>query len=438
MTAIQTVAPRSEDLDYLYSAKLFGKGVPFPLSSQQALISDDWGLFGIVRRRVTLIVGFLVGAGFMVDLYHLLRLLRTHYLYEKDFIQFYLMGCAVRSGVYLYAPLPELASQFDPALGSYLSHASAYPPVAALLGVPFSLMPYVWSLITWTICELVCLGLAMILILRHFGGSLVPKPVLITALIFVVWKPVYLDLYFGQMMLLALLLLTLTWLSLRERRDIVGGALLGILLALKLYAWPIVLFLLLKQRMRAVAATVLVFLILHLIAASVIGGDLIVDYYLRVGSAVATIYRTDAANFSAWSIGYRMFGWWGGLVLGSALLVAAMCLALRSFEFDLGFMVMLAASTVLSPISWIHYFVTLLPVFCFVASQQHSRKELFLSWILIIMVLPGFYKPHGPLALLPFFFVIGLMFLVVSPLFQGAAFAMKRPLLAVKEVVQPE
>lgn len=348
--------------------------------------------------------------------YRLIGLLFSEYLYEKDFVQFYLMGHALRAGSNLYAPLPELAAQFDPNLNHWLQ-ISAYPPIVAVIGLPFSFLPYFWSVIAWMLFELVCLTLAIMLIIKHFGGRSASIPVLITVCVFTSWYPVYVDLYLGQLMIPILLLLTLTWLALSTGRDVKAGLTLGIVFAIKLYAWPLALFFLLKGRLRVVVVAASVFIALNAIITVWTGSATTTDYYSRVGRLVLSQYVYEPFNFSSWSIGYRALGTTGGLVVSLLVLGLSLLWALRT-DFEAGFMTMLAAATILQPISWIHYMVTLLPVFCFIANKKKFRTaELVLIVFLTVLMLPGFYPvahTFVPMATWPpFIFIIGLMWLIM-------------------------
>jgi hypothetical protein len=193
---------------------------------------------------------------------------------------------------------------------------------------------------------------------------------------------------------------------------------LGIVIAIKLYAWPIALFLLLKGRWRVPVTAFFVFIAANALMVAWTGSATVYDYYSRVGGSVLAEYTFDPFNFSAWCVGYRSLGVAGGVLVSLALLSYAMFLAFSAKDFDAGFMVMLTAATILQPISWIHYMITLLPVFCFIASRTDIRKsEMLFGIFLIVLILPGFYPLSHTFAVLatwpPFLFIIGLMWLVV-------------------------
>ena len=368
------------------------------------------------RRRILGLAAFATAICCAFSTGEVLGVMSTPMIYRKDFIQLYLMGHALRAGVSLYAPMAELAAGIDPYLGEWLK-VSAYPPVAALIGLPISYLSYFWAAVVWLFLEICSLFTAVFLAVKRFGGQTGRTPVLVTACFFIGWDTIYVEITLGQLMIPILLLLTLTWLALRAGKDLQAGLLLGVVMALKLYAWPLAIFLFLAGRRRAVFAAVAVVVAANVAMVGVVGTSVVVDYYSRVGEAVLAQYVSDPWNFSAWSIGYRAAGTVGAIGLSAGMLGYSLLLALRTKDFESGFMTMLIASVVLQPISWIHYLVTLLPAFCFVANRQHfTRGEYAFAMFLIALILQGRYPDNGPHPVLlatwpPFLFIVGLLWL---------------------------
>lgn len=349
---------------------------------------------------------------------NLVELLSTEFLYKKDFIQFYLTGRAFRDGVFIYTPLPELAARYAPELGSFLNHPTGYPPFAALFFLPWTFVSYKSGVAGWTIIETACLITAMILVVRHFGGRSAPITVLVTALMFTTWQPVYIDLFFSQVMLFLTLLLTLTWLAVRQGKDIQAGVYLGIALALKMYGWPLVILLFLKGRRKTALVAGGVFVASVVLGVAVFGLQAFTNYYLHVGPQIAALWQADPYNFSVIALGVRQFGSVGGVVLPIALLLAGLAAALRTQEFDAAFMIVLAVSTLLQPVAWIHYFTTLLPAVCFIAVRAAHNKALILALVLCATV-PNlhYYAAVSTFAeWTPVLMVLGLI-LILSPAF---------------------
>lgn len=373
------------------------------------------------RRNLLAFFSFGTAVCCLMNGYRLYALLFSEWLYNRDFSQFYLMGAALRSGVYIYEPTPALAERFNPALGHFLTHPSAYPPVVAVLGLPLSLLPYFWSVVLFTFWELGCLIAALVLVFRHFGGIKAPLPVLLTILCFLTWQPIFVDLYRGQIMLTILLLLTLAWLALRSGHDVRGGILLGVVLSIKLYAWPVMLFLVITRRLKPVGLAVCVFILSNLIMALALSPQAVANYYLSVMPEVGAVWRQDVYNFSLFSLGYRLYGPTGAALLLTVGLGLSLWAALRARDFDHSFMVMLAASTVLAPISWIHYLVTLFPALCLAASRRTFSVSQIAFSIAVMLVLMVGYLPLLRFAVwgaLPLVGVLGLVWLIRWPVVQ--------------------
>ncbi len=299
--------------------------------------------------------------------------IRVHHLlqppdvYDRDFIQTYLMGQAASAQEPIYQQLDSLANRFNSNLAHHHSQPSAYPPPFAFLALPLSLMNYEHSFRLWIFIEIACFLTSLGLLLWAFNSH---KPeCLIVATIFVLAQPFYLDLYQGQVMMLALLCLTSSWLLIRSGHEKAGGIPLGVLLALKFYAWPVALFLLMTKRSHALLVAIAVVLSTNVLAALWLGADQVSDYYFRVGPLISASYVGHEGNFSAISLAWNYFGWRAGTGAALVLLSAVLALAFRARTFDHGFMITLVSSVVLSPVSWTHYLVTLLPAFCWIVCR---------------------------------------------------------------------
>jgi glycosyl transferase family 87 len=402
-------------------------------SSQEATRTLPDRVASTRSKIITIIyVGSSIASLLMVS--RVIRLLFTGWLYNRDYSQIYLMGLALRSGVYLYDPIPVLADRFDPSLGHFLPHASAYPPIVALLGVPLSMIPYFWSVVVWSVWEIGCLIVATILMYRHFSGRKASLSVLVTLGVFISWQPIFIDLIRGQVMLTILLLLTLTWLAFRSNRDVGAGLLLGLSLSLKFYGWPIFILFVLMRRWKAVFASAGLFAFCNALMVGWLGIGVFKDYFLTVAPGIAQFWTQNLVNFSAMSFGNRLIGPPAGTLFFLITLCICIYAALRARDLDHSFMVMLAASTILAPISWIHYFVTLLPALCLVASRKDwESREVMLALVVATVLFLGIvpYTESIIRGILPLVGVSGLIWLLQLPAVRDRAV---EPQNAVSEV----
>lgn len=311
-------------------------------------------------------------------------------LYRKDFLQEYVLARAVLAGVYPYAPMPEMAARFGLPPDVPWSHPTPHTPAAAILSVPLGLLPYPVAVTIWLLFELACLAIVVELLARAWGE---PVSLLMKIAIFLMGLatgPVLHELWFGQFSSILLLLLTLAWLNLRSDRDEIGGALIGLSIALKLTAWPIALFLLLTNRWRAILPAIGVIALLHFVAVLVLGMAPVLDYYYVVGQQIAADYAWHDENFSLWTLIPRLFSHstiegiraanhfvalpldaspmmrpllrYAFLVMATAFL-GAMWLARHCRSFDSSYGILLCASLPINPVVWDHYLMlTAIPI----------------------------------------------------------------------------
>ena len=322
-------------------------------------------------KRLLLIIAAING---LVGIKRIIESFGSPQIYKKDFIQEYLMAKAMLTGVNPYLPLPELANRFMSAANyNEIQHPTPHPPGVGLLSLPFGLLNYETAVVIWLFFELACLAASVLLLLRWWGKPVKAGAAIVLFGFALGWAPIAQDLWYGQLNLCLLTLLLSAWLALRAEKNALGGAMLGGLIALKLMAWPIVIFLALSRKWRSVVAASAVVVTVHLIAMVVSGFDCVKDYYLTIAPHVASIYRVHDSNFSAWTWGARLFAGsganflapplWSSTLLAQlftylaplAILSFALAFALRARRFDTSFGLLVCAGILVSPIAWSHY-----------------------------------------------------------------------------------
>jgi len=365
-------------------------------------------------------------------------------VYSKDFLQEYLIGRALLSGINPYKPLTELAARLlGPLPVGIFPNPSPHPPPAALLSVPLGLLGYREAATLWLLVELTCSVLAINLLLRQFGVG--PARSFLIALAIFTWNPFYQEFAVGQLTALLLLLLTCAWLALRSGRDVAGGAALGLCLALKLMGWPLIILLLWKKRWRALTSAAVVAGGLNVAALAVMGLQTVTFYYLHVSSSVMLMYRTDPQNFSVWSVGSRLFEGTGtseiiysavhapplyhlpalapyaSMVFACAMVGYSLRLALRVPSFDCAYAVLICCSVIINPVAWYPYLILLLVPLAIALKYFRGAKLYALIAMLFCLhlsislgtILPGFIA--GIITLTPLIAVLLLMRLLSPP-----------------------
>jgi alpha-1,2-mannosyltransferase len=259
---------------------------------------------------------------------------------QYDLAIFLRAGDAVLDGV---SPYPSVSELVDDT--SYV-----YPPLLALLMAPLSLLPSGLAASIFTFGGLVALvGALLLLGVRDWRCHLVAilSPLTHEAL------------RWGTLGTYLVLLVALVW-RFRDR-PFVGGLAAAVTAVLKLFLWPVTVWLALTGRLRAAAVAVGAGLLLALGSWAAIGFAGLRDYpyLLEKLDGIAA-----SESYSVFAIGQAL-----GLSETAARLVAvALCavlllLALRAARGEDGdarsLTLSLAAALALSPIVWLHYLVLL-------------------------------------------------------------------------------
>jgi hypothetical protein len=370
-------------------------------------------------------------------------------IFEKDFIQEFLISKAVLGGVDPYLPIPILADKYmGPLPIQVFQHPTPHPPPVALLCLPLGWLSYEHAAIVWFFFELICLSISVALLLQWLGVKKKVVLASLSALLILFWIPITSELVTGQLTSLLFVLLVGTWQGLRSGKDIQGGILLGSAIAVKLVPWPIIIFLMLRRNWRATCAAVTTITIANIAAATLIGFDRITYYYLKIGMYVSSIYYTRVENFSLWTIGWRMFDgpdlpmkWVGfpnvpplfttpaiapfiSIAIPIAMLIFGLIFAFQARNLDTSFGILICLMILVSPVAWDHYLIlALVPLVIVVrnlSSFNWPRKEsniaicigitFFFSWRAWspLVIDNGILGRNGP----AFFFIVSLLSLL--------------------------
>jgi alpha-1,2-mannosyltransferase len=142
-----------------------------------------------------------------------------------DYLQFYTAGETVKSGhspeLYNFAYQSQLELNIAGA-GLTSFHAFITPPFLAWLYIPFTLLPYAWSFIAWSILSLIFLWLSIKLL-----GMDQPLKCIFWSL---TWFPIFAAISFGQNSLLSLFLFSLTFWLWRKEKYMEAGFVSSLLL----------------------------------------------------------------------------------------------------------------------------------------------------------------------------------------------------------------
>lgn len=332
------------------------------------------------------------------------------YSIGKDFTQEYLMGKAVLNGLDPYMPLPQLEEFFPlPGRPELFEHPSAHPPVSALLGLPFALLPYLWAAGFWFALELILIFFSCYLLLRWWNVTKIVTGSLVFFFIIFCWEPIYAEVFTGQLNTFLLPLIILGWTSLRKNEQIWGGIFLGSAIAIKLFLWPVYLLLIFRKQWRAAFSSTIAFVLLNLAVIPLIGGEALLRYYATTNTTVWPIWRSHEANFSTWSLGWRIFEGTHGrgeiltiippilhsetyaqfisFTIPILTLLIGIYLLTKTKGYDHAYSMTICLSILLSPIAWSHYLILTLVPLTILAKQLSLLDASFRDTHIVLLAL---------------------------------------------------
>jgi hypothetical protein len=383
-----------------------------------------------------------------------------HYplIYERDFIQEYLMAHAVASHINPYLPVSTLAKHFlGPLPSNTFPHPTPYPPTVGLLSLPLVLLSFSQATVAWLLMEIGCVVASLFLLLKLSGRAPGWFNVILCTLILCCWSAFLQEVGTGQIETLLLLVLVAFWAAYQSKRSKLAGALLGFSLALKLITWPIVIFLVLRKKWTVVGSALASAAAFNLAGAVVLGYQNCLFYYTDVGRSVIALYRSDEFNFSSYALAWKLFSGTGSrvqlelqapavfnapilasvlsLVLPLIVLSLGMILAIRAQRFACSFGILVCVAILVNPVAWHHSLVlALIPLAIAIRYYFERPSTSGLTRVLIYAVVLMFFpydafrqfflfliKPElpittsitvSPLVLLPVYFpAVGLVLL---------------------------
>lgn len=227
---------------------------------------------------------------------------------------------------------PYPRPDFDPLVGTNL----VWPPLAAYLVAPLTLFAPLTADVVFALLGLVCFAASLWLVgvrdWRVFG-------------VVALWPPVFMEVGLSHLTPILALLVAAAW---RFRGSASGsGLLVGLAVALKLFVWPLAVWLAANRKWRAVAAASAVPALSLLLVLPYTGLDEYVRSLLRVGRA----YDDDS---------YTLFGLvvqaGGPEVVARALSIALVVVLVLATVRYRSFTLAVATALAASPIVWLDYF----------------------------------------------------------------------------------
>jgi hypothetical protein len=255
-----------------------------------------------------------------------------------------------------------------------LPHAFFWPPVMAVLTVPLAHVPYGPAVAVWdVICISSFVGGIWLFGVRDW------RMYALALLSF----PFQESLYMGQAESIHFLFLALAW---RHRESWRGGVAAGALIAAKIIAWPIFLWLIVSRRYDAAKAAVATTIVL------LVGSWSLIDFrglltYPHLLSLDGHIWELSPNSMSAVSVLIHAglsatTSTVASVVIG--LLVGAAAVRVSRGSEEGSFSAAILASLLWSPLMWTHYVLIIFAPLCVARRQGRSLwllTALFWVWI---------------------------------------------------------
>lgn len=291
--------------------------------------------------------------------------------------------------------------------GVLLDLPFVYPPFAAVLFVPLTLLPLTVLKLVWTAAGLAALVFAVQRSARTVGRRLPPEVVVLLVAVGLSLDPVRTTLYLGQinLLLLALVLADLTGRPESRWR----GVGVGLAVSIKLTPLVFVGYLLLTRRFRAAGtalATATAATALGFLAAPRDS----VEYWLRGTFAAAGRISDIAAtsNHSVNGLLARALGEgaaqrWAFLAAAALLGAWTLALAVRAHRRadELAALALCGlASAALAPFAWSHHWVWFVPLLVLLVHRAclrtGSHRALLLAAVVLVVTVAIITRPPGP------------------------------------------
>lgn len=250
------------------------------------------------------------------------------------------------------------------------------PPFFTLISFPFAYLSYKQALLLWTFFSILAGCLSILLIQQKLDlASLYSLPACLLLLIaFISYFPTFVTLQFGQVSLLLLPLLVLSWRAAHEHKNIRAAVFLGLATSLKPFIALFFLYFLIRKEWRALLIFSLTILVCAFIAGVFFGVNTYYAYY-KVCHQIA--WAASNWNVSIYGFLLRLLGgseanipliplhslFIEAYFFLSGLLLLVLYWFLRPLhgvdpqkKTDLDFSFILIAMLLLSPLGWIYYF----------------------------------------------------------------------------------
>lgn len=327
----------------------------------------------------------------------------------NDFVQEWTSARNYFTGRDIYLDMRESVPLYLKIDGELLLRDNAHPPAAVLVSLPLGKLPYARALKIWNWLSMAALGASLLILFSELKRGWSPwywLPVLTLLLTSNCLAQQQLQ---GQLNLLLLLLLTCAWVGVRHEHSWWAGGLIGAAAAIKLFPAFLGLYFLMRRDWRGVAGCAIGFAAVNGAAAGVLGVESFRAYFLEVVPRVGGEFQDYWSNASINGFYRKLLdggsghvtplieaSWLAAVLTGVGALAITADSARRVLRADsaerreLALAGCMVAMMLVSPISWDHYFLMLVPALCLIWRAQPAvgwRRPLLLALLLLLFTL---------------------------------------------------
>jgi len=280
-------------------------------------------------------------------------------------------------------------------------HWFTYSPFAAIVFVPVAALPLAVARVLWDLVSVAALAYSCTRILQIAGY----RPTRIMAAGFVAaamaLDPVWQTLFLGQINLILLaLVLTDVWLVSRGSSRLAAGVGVGIAAAIKLTPAIFIVFFLLARRPRAALVAAGTFVLCGL-AGFLVAPHASRLYWEHLSHDTSRVGAPYISNQSPYAAAIRIAGdqahigwWWAVISLAFAVIgLAVAAMLVRRGDWLAAIAVTGATELLVSPISWAHHWLWILPALVLLIRDGHRIAAV--AGYLLFAVPPFWFTPHA-------------------------------------------
>ncbi|HEY1318830.1 MAG TPA: glycosyltransferase 87 family protein, partial [Streptosporangiaceae bacterium] len=258
-------------------------------------------------------------------------------------------------------------------------HWFTYSPFAAIVFVPVSALPLTVARVLWDLVSVAALAYSCTRILQIAGYR--PTRIMVAGFVAAAMAldPVWQTLFLGQINLILLaLVLTDTWLVSRGSSRLAAGVGVGIAAAIKLTPAIFIVFFLLARRTRAAFVAAGTFVLCGL-AGFLVAPHASRLYWAHLSHDTSRVGAPYISNQSPYAAAIRIAGdqarigwWWVVISLAFAVIgLAVAAILVRRRDWLAATAVTGATELLVSPISWAHHWLWILPALVLLIRDGH-------------------------------------------------------------------